>query len=185
MKEFLDPDEASRWLLDGKILLHPTEGIWGIGCHATNQKAVEKIINLKQRDASKNFILLSPSSSKALEYFNQISEEQIEFLDAIWPGHTTVLFEPNLKIPNFLKSFNKRSAIRVSNHLHINNLLNSLNDLMVSTSANISGHDTPTDLKNVIDIFPDPEVAVYAYGNGEASKPSSIIDLKSMEYIRE
>ena len=56
---------------------------------------------------------------------------------------------------------------------------------MVSTSANISKDPTSNSLAEVKKIFNDPDVAVYAHDNGNALNPSSIIDLKSMEYIRE
>jgi tRNA A37 threonylcarbamoyladenosine synthetase subunit TsaC/SUA5/YrdC len=56
---------------------------------------------------------------------------------------------------------------------------------MVSTSANISNFPTPSLLAEVKEIFDDPGVAVYAHDNGGALKPSAIIDLKTMEYIRE
>ena len=49
MKEFSSPAEASNWLKEGKILIHPTEGVWGLGCDASNIKACEKIALLKQR----------------------------------------------------------------------------------------------------------------------------------------
>ena len=84
-----------------------------------------------------------------------------------------------------IKSINNTIAIRVSNHLPIKNLLNIFNGLMVSTSANISNFPTPNSLDEVKKIFNDPDVAVYAHDNGDALKPSSIIDLKTMEYIRE
>jgi tRNA A37 threonylcarbamoyladenosine synthetase subunit TsaC/SUA5/YrdC len=56
---------------------------------------------------------------------------------------------------------------------------------MVSTSANISNLPTPNSIDDIKKIFNDIDVAVYAHDNGDASKPSSIIDLNSMEYIRE
>ena len=56
---------------------------------------------------------------------------------------------------------------------------------MVSTSANISKFPTPDLLSEVKKIFNDSDVAVYAHHNGDALKPSPIIDLETMEYIRE
>jgi L-threonylcarbamoyladenylate synthase len=84
-----------------------------------------------------------------------------------------------------IKAIDNTIAIRVSDHLPIINLLNSFNDLMVSTSANISNFPTSNSLDEVKKTFDDPDVAVYAHNNGDALKPSSIIDLKTMEYIRE
>ena len=185
MKEFSSPAEASNWLKEGKILIHPTEGVWGLGCDAANVNTCEKISLLKQRSNNKNFILLAPSISFAKDCSVELNPSQIEYLESIWPGHVTVILQANNSIDSSLKALDNSIGIRVSGHLPIIDLLNSFNSLMVSTSANISKDPTPNSLTEVKKIFNDPDVAVYAHDNGNALKPSSIIDLKSMEYIRE
>ena len=185
MKEFSSPADASNWLKEGKILIHPTEGVWGLGCDASNINACKKISLLKKRSDNKNFILLAPSISFALDSSAELGESQIEFLKSNWPGHVTVIMQANDSLSISIKTIDNTIAIRVSNHLPITNLLNSFNDLMVSTSANISNFPTSNSLDEVKKTFDDPDVAVYAHDNGDALKPSSIIDLKTMEYIRE
>ena len=49
---------ALKVLKDGGIILYPTDTIWGIGCDATNNKAVKKIYELKKRAHSKALIIL-------------------------------------------------------------------------------------------------------------------------------
>ncbi len=185
MKEFSSPVEASNWLKKGNILIHPTEGVWGLGCDASNKNACEKISILKQRPKSKNFILLAPSISFAIGCSEKIEPSKIEFLKSLWPGHVTVILQANNSVSSSVKASDNTIALRVSNHLPIINLLNSFNNLMVSTSANISNFPTPNLLAEVKEIFNNSDVAVYAHDNGDASKPSSIVDLKTMEYIRE
>jgi L-threonylcarbamoyladenylate synthase len=185
LKEFLSPAAASNWLKEGKILIHPTEGVWGLGCDASNINACEKISLLKQRTNNKSFILLAPSIPFALACTAEVAPSQIEFLESIWPGHITVIMQANESILSHIKTLNNTVGIRVSNHLPIINLLNSFNNLMVSTSANISEFPTPNMLAEVKKTFNDPDVAVYAHDNGDALKPSAIIDLDTMEYIRE
>ena len=185
MKEFSSPADASNWLREGKILIHPTEGVWGLGCDASNINACNKISLLKKRSENKNFILLAPSISFALDFSAALEASQIEFLESVWPGHVTVIMQANDSLSLSIKAIDNTIAIRVSNHLPIKNLLNIFHGLMVSTSANISNFPTLNSLDEVKKIFDDPDVAVYAHDNGDALKPSSIIDLKTMEYIRE
>ena len=185
MKEFSSPVKASNWLKEGKILIHPTEGVWGLGCDAFNLNSVRKINQLKQRESSKNFIVLAPTVKHALQYFQPLTDSQINFIDCAWPGHTTVIYESNNLLPTHLKAIDNTIAMRVSDHKHIKSLLSSFNNLMVSTSANRSNSLTSTSLKKVLEIFQDDDVALYDFDNGSARKPSSIIDLKTMEYIRE
>jgi|TARA_B110000116_G_C16640224_1_gene492541 L-threonylcarbamoyladenylate synthase len=185
LKKFSCPTEASDWLKKGKILIHPTEGVWGLGCDAFNVKACQKINSLKMRDTNKNFILLAPSITAALEYLKPIEPDQMKYLKSIWPGHITVILQANNAIPDSLKSLDNTIALRVSGHLPITNLLSSFNGLMVSTSANLTNSSTSDSIHEVTKIFNDSEVAVYAHNNGTASKPSAILDLNRMEYIRE
>jgi len=185
LKEFSSPTDASHWLKEGKILIHPTEGVWGLGCDASNINACNKISLLKKRSENKNFILLAPSISFALDFSAALEASQIEFLESVWPGHVTVIMQANDSLSLSIKAIDNTIAIRVSNHLPIKNLLNIFHGLMVSTSANISNFPTLNSLDEVKKIFDDPDVAVYAHDNGDALKPSSIIDLKTMEYIRE
>ena len=122
---------------------------------------------------------------QALDCSAELEASTIEFLESVWPGHVTIIIQANNSLSQLLKAEDNTIAIRVSDHLPITNLLNSFNGLMVSTSANISNFSTSNSLDEVKKTFDDPDVAVYAHDNGGALKPSSIIDLKTMEYIRE
>ena len=119
MKEFSSPADASNWLKEGKILIHPTEGVWGLGCNASNISACKKISNLKKRSDNKNFILLAPSISFALELSAELEVSQIEFLESIWPGHVTVIMQANNSLYQSLKATDNTIALRVSNHYPI------------------------------------------------------------------
>jgi len=185
LKKFTAPEDASNWLNDGKILIHPSEGIWGIGCAAFNKDAVEKISRLKQRSQAKTFILLANTSLQAINYFDSISSQQQNYLNKVWPGHVTVIMNANDKIPGYLKAMDGSIAVRVSDYYHIYKLLDRFGGLMVSTSANISNFPTPANLDEIIKIFSDSDIAVYAHDNGGAKKSSTIIDIRTMEFIRE
>ena len=185
MREFSSPADVCNGVKKGKSLIHPREGGGGRGCDAAKSRACKKISYLKKRPDNKNFILLAPSISFALEFFDELEVSQIEFLESVWPGHVTVIMQANDSLSLSINDIDNTIAIRVSDHLPIINLLNSFNGLMVSTSANISNFPTSNSLDEVKKIFDDPDVAVYAHDNGDALKPSSIIDLKTMEYIRE
>jgi L-threonylcarbamoyladenylate synthase len=185
LREFSCPAEAANWLKKGKILIHPTEGIWGMGCDALNASACKKINFLKHRDQEKKFILLSPSIQIALEFFQPLTHDQASFLNKIWPGHTTVIHYAKKNVVKHLKASDNTIAIRVCAHIQVLNLLNELSSLMVSTSANISNSPTPTSLVDIYQSFKDPDVAVYAHTNGLEKKSSAIVRLESMEYTRE
>tara|TARA_B100000674_G_scaffold430051_1_gene386412 strand:+ start:247 stop:522 length:276 start_codon:yes stop_codon:yes gene_type:complete len=76
---YLNADESANWLSQGKILIHPTEGVWGIGCDAKNKKAVDRVFALKNRATKKKFILLSPSI-KSVREFCLINDNDMKIL---------------------------------------------------------------------------------------------------------
>ena len=80
---YLNAEDSAKWLAENKILLHPTEGVWGIGCNAKSSKAVDRIFDLKKRDKSKKFILLSPSIDSVKEFCSVLKETKNETLSMI------------------------------------------------------------------------------------------------------
>jgi len=184
-KKSLDISSSIEWLNNGKILVHPTEGIWGLGCNAFDKNSFNKLYDLKKRSHNKSFILLVPSIEGIKKYLNKISKEDIDYLDKVWPGPTTILISYNDNLPIHLHNNTGKLAIRVSNHLPIKALLESFNGFMVSTSANISGEPYINNLDKILDTFGDIDLAYYDAPLGSNIKPSKIIDLDTKKVIRE
>ena len=98
-KKSFDVSESIDWLNDGKILVHPTEGVWGLGCNALDQKAFKKIYLLKKRDSQKSFILLASSYEAIKKYIIKLTDDDISFLRKSWPGPVTLLIKFNNDLP--------------------------------------------------------------------------------------
>ena len=183
MKEIVDVKEGADWLLNNRILIHPTDGIWGLGCIAT-RTAITKIDKLKQRKKNKNYIILFHDIDNALEH---IESDKIDrkFIREVWPGHVTLIAESISKsLENFTDEKNN-IACRVSTHYHLNALIKELKAPFISTSANISGTEYTNNLKDICNTFKSNEVALFNHQLGGISKPSKIIMLKSKKVIRE
>ena len=180
----LDKDSSIQWLEKGKILVHPTESIWGLGCDAFNENAINKIFKLKKRNKNKGFILLVKSLDSIQEYLYKLSLDDKEYLNRLWPGPYTFLIKYNERLPKHLRNETEKIAIRVSNHLPIKNLFKGFDRPIISTSANISGQETINNPQEVINFFECDEVAYYDEMLGENNSPSQIIDLDSKDIIR-
>ena len=68
----LDVLSSASWLAEGKILLHPTEGVWGIGCDALNEKSFLRVYELKKRPRNKSFIVLIKSLESVKKYIKNL-----------------------------------------------------------------------------------------------------------------
>ena len=184
-KKSLNLLSSANHLAEGKILIHPTEGIWGIGCDALNKKSFLRIYDLKKRPKNKSFILLIDSLHTVSKYINQLSVDELNFIDTVWPGPTTLLIDYNEKLPEHLQNVSGKIALRVSNHYPIKLLLKAFNGIMVSTSANISGQDNLNNIDEIMNVFNESDVAYFDDKLGDNNKPSRIIDLHTRVVIRD
>ena len=172
-------------MAEGKILIHPTEGIWGIGCDALNEESFLRIYDLKKRSKKKSFILLIDSLDTIAKYIKKLSAEELNFIDTVWPGPTTLLIDYDEKLPEHLQNASGKIAMRVSNHYPIKALLEIFNGIMVSTSANISGQDNLNNIDEIMSVFNEPDVAYFDDKLGNNNKPTRIIDLHTRAVIRD
>ena len=116
----LDAVGAAQWIKSGKILAHPTESIWGLGCDAFIEESVNKIFYLKKRDNKKNFILLADSVDSVEKKLCYLSENDKNYLLEYWPGPYTFLINYREDIPSHLK--NETNKINPHPRKHHNNI---------------------------------------------------------------
>ncbi len=133
---------AARHLENGDIILYPTDTIWGIGCDATNEKAVEKIYALKKRPGSKSMIVLVQNVFALANITDTPIVEVNEFL-ASQTKPTTIIYPAAKNIAQNLIADDGTIAVRIPANEFCKNLLTAFKKPLVSTSANISGANTP------------------------------------------
>ena len=68
-------------LLEGKTILYPTDTIWGVGCDATNEAAVEKILAIKNRPSSKSLVCLVSHDAMLNQFIEEVSEVAWDLID--------------------------------------------------------------------------------------------------------
>lgn len=168
---------------EGKVIVCPTDTVYGLIADATNKKAVERIFKIKKRPKTKPLPLFVKDlkTAKNLAYINKNQEK---FLREVWPGKVTVVFKrkPKTKIYG---ANQKTIGLRIPNYKIINQLLSVINRLLTGTSANISGRPASTKIKEVLKQFKNqkhqPDLVISA-SNLPKSKPSKVIDLTTSPY---
>ena len=172
----LNLDQSIEWISSGKILAHPTEGVWGLGCDALNKEAYLNLFKLKKRSSNKSFILLASSIQIVKKYSNPLDPKDEIFLSNHWPGPVTFLIKYKESIPEHLKNNTGKLAFRVSNHYPLKALFKRFNSVMVSTSANISGKEILNNGPEIIKTFANNNhLAYYDEELGKETKPTTII----------
>ena len=151
-----------KMLKEGKILVVPTDTVYGICSDATNEKAVEKIFRIKNRDKNNPLNILVSSVDMAKKYtknFNKIAET---LANKFWPGALTMVFEKNDLIPKIVTANKETIGVRIPDNEVTLNIINELSLPIACPSANISGRpsgtvveDIKSDFKDNVDIYID------------------------------
>jgi len=135
-------------ILNGGIILYPTDTIWGIGCDATNQEAVHKIYKIKQRSDRKSMLVLMNKPSMLSGYMKGVPETAMEIIRSA--SKPTTIIYPNAKnfAPNLL-SEDGSIGIRITSDPFCSQLIEQTGKPIVSTSANISGDSSPASYRDI------------------------------------
>lgn len=182
---------ALATLREGGTLLYPTDTIWGIGCDATNEQAVEKIFSIKQRMESKSLICLVSDVSMLNRFVKDVPEMAWELMEASEtdedgePGRPlTIIYDfPRALAKNVLAadgSVGIRMVTREKNEF-CHKLIHKFGRPLVSTSANISGMPAPECFAEISEEVKTTVGHVVNWQQNDHAKqlPSSIIKLRS------
>lgn len=135
-------------LKDQQIMLYPTDTVWGLGCDATSEDAVNSIFNLKRRSESKSLIILVDGIEMLQEYIPEISEEVLELLKSS-NKPTTIIYNNPKGLANNVVAPDNTVAIRIPQNDFCKQVISVFGKPIVSTSANISGDETPKCFKEI------------------------------------
>jgi L-threonylcarbamoyladenylate synthase len=163
-------------LTAGGIILYPTDTVWGIGCDATNPVAVQKIYDLKKRDATKNFILLVEASAKLNQFVEEVPAvawDLVEFAES----PLTIIYPGAKNLPDSVIADDGSIAIRVVQDDFCNRLLYRFKKPLISTSCNISGSPAARQFSEIEQVILDGVDYIVNLRRNEitGNKPSTII----------
>lgn len=170
---------AIRLIKQGKVIVCPTDTVYGLIADVTNKKAVERIFKIKKR-LPENSIPIFVKDIKMAERLAKIDKKQEKFLKSVWPGKVTVVLERKKTAKKLYGVDKKTIALRTPKYRLVNELLKRLDFPLVGTSANISGKPPSIKIKEVISQFKgqkyQPDLVIDK-GNLPENKPSTILDL--------
>lgn len=129
-------------LRSGGLILYPTDTVWGLGCDATNEAAVQKIYDLKQRAESKSLIVLITEEQDIYRYVAAPDMAVFDFLEA-QDRPTTIVFDGAIGFAPNLLAEDGSIALRLVREPFCRHLVKRFGKPLVSTSANLSGQATP------------------------------------------
>lgn len=177
MTDFIfDVEQCLEVLHYGGVILYPTDTVWGLGCDATNEQAVEKIYRLKQRPGDKSIIMLMTDEKEVLRYITQPDLRVFDYLKTVTKP-TTVIYEGAIGVASNVIAGDGTVGIRIVHDPFCRRLVKRFRKPVVSTSANLSGHPAP---QTFTDIAAEVKAAVdyvvqYRQDDKQTAAPSGII----------
>jgi L-threonylcarbamoyladenylate synthase len=184
-----DIDAVANVLKDNKVIVLPTETVYGLSAIATSQSAIDKIYKIKKRTPKqqKHLIILVRSFCM-IKRCCFLSKRQYDYLKKEWSKKralTAILKgRDNLGIKELI-SEDKGIAVRLPKNDFLLSLIKALDTPIVSTSLNITGQKELEDVSKVSEYFKDkkPDVIIDA-GKLNKQKPSKIVNLMDMDNIQ-
>jgi len=171
-----DIEECISVLRNGGIILYPTDTIWGIGCDATNEKAVERIFQLKNRPDQKALIVLVADEMDVLKHVANTDLRVFDYVKQS-PRPVTVVYEGAIGLADNLVGKDGSVAIRITDDTFCKHLIKRFRKPIVSTSANVSGEpparyfsEIKDEIKNGVDF-----VVKYRQDDDNIASPSMVV----------
>lgn len=135
--------QNSLEILDrGGVILYPTDTVWGLGCNALNESAIEKVYRIKNRPEGKNLIILLHSFDEVKKYVAEVPLFIEDLIDNIQKP-VTVIYDNAQNLPESIIAPDGTIAIRVVKDEFCQQLIQKLGKPLISSSANVSGEPTP------------------------------------------
>ncbi len=180
--------KAAQVIKDGGVILYPTDTVWGLGCDATNENAVAKIFEIKQREESKSLVTLVSDTDMLARYVKEIPQMALELIE-INDSPMTIIYPDACNLAPNVIAEDGSAGIRIPMNEFCKQLCYKLKRAIVSTSANISGEAAPncfedisTEIKESVNHIVSPTMEQHSTG-----KASQIIRIglnSEIEIIR-
>ena len=173
-----DIKKACEVMQAGGIILYPTDTIWGIGCDATNEKAVQRVYELKKRADNKAMLVLMDSSAKLNMYVNDIPDIAWDLIE-VADKPLTIIYSNAKNLAKNLLADDGSVGIRITNEEFSRQLCERVRKPLVSTSANVSGDLSPANFSEVSEVVKNGVDYIVSYRQDDTSKaqPSNILKL--------
>lgn len=141
-------EDALKTLAEGKVILYPTDTIWGLGCDATSSEAVNRVFSIKNRSDRKSMLVLIENVNMLRQYVKEVPEIAWDLIEASDKPLTIIYPGAKNLAPNLIAE-DGSIGIRVVNDPFCMDLIRRFRKPVVSTSANISSSESPANFEEI------------------------------------
>ena len=172
-------DSAVKALVDGEIIIYPTDTIYAIGCNALNNSAIAKICKIKGINPDKtNLSIICDGISMAAEYA-KFDNRMFKMLKRNLPGPFTFIFPASSRLPKVFKG-RKTVGIRIPDNKIATELVRRLGNPVLSTTIKWDDEDYAINPELIAEAY-DGVIPYMIDGGDGGLIPSTVVDCTSGE----
>ena len=176
----IDYEEIERYLRAGKLIIYPTDTVYGVGGIIESEETIENIYKAKERNFKSPLIVLVSDVEKIekIAYINEKNREKIEkLIKRFWPGGLTIILKRKDNVPDIMVSGGATVGVRMPEHEIALNIISRAGGMLPTTSANISGEVTPKSYAELSEKFKSRVDIIVDGGECPIGSASTIIDM--------
>jgi L-threonylcarbamoyladenylate synthase len=143
--------ECGEALRNGKLVVFPTETVYGLGANALEEDAVKKIFEAKGRPQDNPLIVHISDIDEIKPLVKEIPKIAYELMEKFWPGPMTIILSKSSLIPDRTSAELDSVGIRMPSNKIARKLIKEAKVPIAAPSANISGRPSPTDIETCIE----------------------------------
>ena len=175
-------DKAAEILMRGGVIAYPTEGVFGLGCLPQDSGAVQRLLDIKQRSASKGLILIAANANQFDDWINLPDGTSLADPDPACP--TTWIAPASDNVAAAVRGDNSGLAVRITTNPIAKAICLAVDSPIVSTSANLSGQSVAPSEETLRRQFGDLVDYIVPGECGPVSGPSEIRELLGGSVLR-
>jgi len=170
-------NEAATILLQGGLVVFPTETVYGLGANGLDETAVTRIFKAKGRPSDNPLILHIHDESQLQDIVRSIPDSAKILMEKYWPGPLTFVFEKQSHIPANVSAGLSTVAVRMPRNDIALKLLRAVNVPIAAPSANTSGRPSSTRMDHVLEDLKGKVEAVIDGGRSVIGIESTVLDV--------
>lgn len=178
-----DIERATDIILNGGTVIFPTDTVYGLGANASDNRAVDRIFEIKHRDKTKAINVLIADYEDLLKIAEMPTRAEGKLMNKFWPGPLTIILKRKKDIANSAAADGDTIGVRMPNNEITRNLIREVGFPLATTSANISGDEPGISIETI-----EPEVIdnvdfVFDDGESDLKIASTIVKIEGDEPI--
>lgn len=170
-------EQAAELIKQGKIVVFPTETVYGIGTNGLDENAVKKLYEVKQRPLNKPISLLVSNMEMINLIAKDITEVEYKIMEKFFPGPLTIILKKKKIVPDILTAGQDTVGVRMPRGEIARKLVEYANVPIATPSANISGEPSGTNLQEIKKHFEGKVDYFIDGGNSELGLSSTIVQV--------